>query len=382
MKIIVSKSVLEAAVKNLCKVINPKNALPILGDILFDVNEKAKTAQLTSSDSEVTLSKEIILNECEGGGRFCVGATTLAAMLAEVGEQPVTITATTESDQKFTMTYAQGSAFCPIENADEYPMPTHNEYYETLEDINGEWLRNAIKRTLWATSNDDLRPVMNGVNFALVDGCLDIVASNGHVMVKSSYSIHEEVEVSRCGSFIMPKQVAKLLSGIVEEGEFADIAWNDSEANINLIGYNIDFRLIEGKYPKYNAIIPTEYAHEVSCSRTDLLSALKAVAPFAPDSSQLLKMTFEGESLEVIGDNYDFSEGAKKSISTAAYDGDPLSIGVKSSSMINMLSKLSTLEVLLKLNTPDRAIIIEPIDQSDDTDVEITGLIMPMLINE
>ena len=169
MKLIVKKSSLEVCVKNLVRVINTKNALPILGDILFDVNETAKTARLTASDSEVTLSTEVILDECEGGGRFCVGATTLAAMLAEVSEQPVTITATTESDQKFTITYAQGSAFCPLENADEYPMPQTEAYNEKLDGLKADYLRDALKRSMWATANDDLRPVMNGMYFDQAD---------------------------------------------------------------------------------------------------------------------------------------------------------------------------------------------------------------------
>lgn len=137
MKIIVSKNSLEVAVKNLVKVINPKNALPILNNILFDVHEKAKVARLMASDSEVTLCYEVPLDECEGGGRFCVGAQTLVAMMAEVSEQPLTITATTESDMKFTMIYAQGSAFCQIENADEYPIPAAEEYNEKVDGLRG-----------------------------------------------------------------------------------------------------------------------------------------------------------------------------------------------------------------------------------------------------
>lgn len=363
--------------KNLCKVINPKNTLPILGNILFDVNETAKTVRLIASDSEVTMSCEVILTECEGGGRFCVDAYTLAAMLSELSEQPVTITATTESDMKFTMTYAQGSAYCPIENADEFPCPTQGEFHEALESVKGEWLRDALKRSLWATANDDLRPVMCGINFALVDGGLEIVASNGHIMVKSRYTI-DNVDANRCGSFIMPKKVANILASIAENGDYVTIEWNDRNARIYLLGYDIDFRLIEGKYPNYNSIIPKDYAHEVSCQRTVLLSAVKTVAPFAPDSSKLLTMTFDGESLEVFGENFDFSEGAKKSISTEGYEGAPMSIGVKSSNIIGMLSKLSISDVLLRLNDPSRAIIIEPVD----SDTEITGLLMPMLINE
>ena len=384
MKLIVSKSALEDCVKNLCKVINHKNALPILGDILFEVNQKAMTAHLTASDSEVTLTYKVALVECEGEGRFCVSARLLADMLGEVSEQPVTITATTESDNVFTLTYQDGSAFCPLENADEYPMPSAEEYNETLEQIDGEMVSTALKRTIWATANDDLRPVMNGVNFALVDGKLDIVASNGTLTMKTRQNHEGNIEVSRCGSFIMPKKVANLLMNVVDSGDLLEIGWNDRQAHIYKIGCDITFRLIEGNYPNYNAIILQNPAHEVACQRKALLSALKAVAPFAPNSSQLLKLTFDGDKLEVSGEDYDFSQGATKSISVEHYDTNELSmsIGLKASSIISMLSKLNTLEVVLYFNTPDRPIVIEPVDEDGERKEEITGLLMPMLIND
>lgn len=382
MKIIVNKSSLEAAVKNLTRVINQKNALPILADIHFDVNETAKTARLTASDSEVTLSYEVILTECEGGGKFCVNAKTLSAMLVEISEQPLSITATLESDMKFTMTYKDGSAFCLIEPADEYPLPVNGEYIETLKEISGDWLRDALKRSMWATSNNELQPIMTGVNFALIDGYLDIVASNGHVLVKSHKSFADKVALNRCGSFIMPKKAAKVLTSIIENENMLDIEWNDSEAHINMNGYDIFFRLIDGRYPNYNSIIPQEYAHEVQFQRTDLLSAAKTVAPFTPESSQMLVLTFEEEKMEVRGEDYDLGEGAVKSISIDEYNGDPLSIGVKSSSLTNILSKLSMFDVLLKLNDPSRAIVIEPIDEKADSKEEITCLLMPMIIND
>ena len=221
---------------------------------------------------------------------------------------------------------------------------------------------------------------MAGVNFALVDGSLDIVASDGHVMVKSSKAFANKIELNRCGSFIMPKKVANILTAIMEADDAVDIEWNNREAHIGLFEVDIYFRLIEGKYPNYNSIIPHDFAREVSCQRTALLSAVKAVAPFAPDLSNMVTMTFDGESLEVHGEDYDFAQGAKKSISTEGYDGERFDIGVKSSKMITILTKLSTSDVLLKLNDPSRAIILEPID--DDADEEITGLIMPMMLNE
>lgn len=380
MKLIVQKSSLEVAVKNLVKVIDSKTSLPILTNILFDVNETAKTATLTASDSEVTMNCEVILSECEGGGRFCVGAQTLAEMLTERVEQPLVITATLESDMKFTVNFKDGSAYCPIIIADDYPVPVQGEYTETLYMIDGDFICDALKRSLWATADDELRAVMNGVNFALADGHLDIVASNGHVIVKSRSAAIADVGLNRIGSFIMPKKVAKIISGILKDCT-VDIDWNDRQARIHAIGCEVIFQLIEGKYPNYNSVIPREYAHEVGCMRVGLLSAVKAVAPFTPESSQLMLMTFDGEELELRGDDFALSEGAVKSVLIEGYESNPLYIGAKASSIINMLSKFSAPEVLLKLNDPRSCIVIESIDEGKERKEEIIGAVMPMIID-
>lgn len=379
MKIIVSKSSLEDAVKNLCKVINQKNALPILGDILFDVNEKAKTVKLTASDAEVIMTREISLSECEGGGKFCVDATRLKDALGGLSEQPVTILATTESDQRFTIQHASGEKYFPLEGADEYPMPTEEKYNETLDGLRGEWLRDAMKRSLWATADDDLRPVMNGVSFALVDGNLDIVASDGHVLVKSQY--HIEADEKRCGAFIMPRKVAKILGDIAEEGDFISIEWNDRWAHIDLLGMDIAFRLIEGKYPNYNAIIPKDQPLCAMVDRSRLLNGLNKVIPFTTDNqgAKMVRMHFEGEELKMSGEDYDFSTGATDSMAID-YEGDTIEIGVSGRRLKTVLQKIGGQEVCISMQSPDRAIVIEPGQQEDAYDVLM--LAMPMMLSD
>lgn len=379
MKIIVQKSSLEDAVKNLCKVINPKNALPILGDILFDVNEKAKIARLTASDSEVIMTREIALSECEGGGKFCVEATRLKDALGGLSEQPVTILATTESDQRFTIQHASGETYFPLEGADEYPMPTEEKYNETLGGLRGEWLRDAMKRSLWATADDDLRPVMNGVSFALVDGNLDIVASDGHVLVKSQY--HIVVDEKRCGSFIMPRKVAKILGDIAEEGDFIGIEWNGYWAHIDLLGMDITFRLIEGKYPNYNAIIPKDQPLCATVDRSRLLNGLHKVIPFTADNqgAKMVRMHFDVGIMRLSGEDYDFSTGATDSM-VIDYKGDTIEIGVSGSRLKTVLQKIGGQEVCISMQSPDRAIVIEPGQQEDDYDVLM--LAMPMMLND
>lgn len=379
MKLIVKKSSLEVCVKNLVRVINPKNALPILGDILFDVNEQEKTARLTASDSEITLNYTVMLDECEGGGRFCVGAETLAAMLSEVSEQPLTIIATTESDMKFTLSYENGKAYSPIENADEYPTPVQPNADTLLVTVDCAMLKRTIKRSLWATANDDLRPVMNGIEFNFeCDNC-DVVASDGHAFIKNAETVDH---VNESGSFIMPKKVAKILPDLLGEGDI-DLMFDERLCTIEQDGMALQFRCIEGKYPNYNSIIPKEHKHEVRCDRAALLSALRAVSPFTPESSNMVTLTFcPNNRLEVTGDNFDFAIGAEKAIYIDGYEGETMSIGIKASNIITLLTKLMFMEVTMKFNDPSRAVIIEAVDESDDPQERITGLTMPMLIND
>jgi DNA polymerase-3 subunit beta len=360
-------------------VINPKNALPILGDILFDVNEKAKIARLTASDAEVIMTREIGLSECEGGGKFCVEATRLKDALGGLSEQPVTILATTESDQRFTIQHASGETYFPLEGADEYPMPTEEKYNETLGGMKGEWMRDAMKRSLWATDDNDLRPVMNGVSFSLVDGNLDIVASDGHALVKSQY--HNEADEKRRGSFIMPRKVAKILGDIAEEGDFIGIEWNGYWAHIDLLGMDITFRLIEGKYPNYNAIIPKDQPLCATVDRSRLLNGLHKVIPFTADNqgAKMVRMHFEGEELKVSGNDYDFSTGATDSMAID-YEGDTIEIGVSGSRLKTILQKIGGQEVCISMRDYSHAIVIESSEQEDAYDVLM--LAMPMMLND
>jgi DNA polymerase-3 subunit beta len=170
MKLIISKTALEMAVKNICRVINSKNALPILGDVLCMVDEEKQTITMTGSDSEAWLTYQLQLQECEGGGPFCIGADLLRDALSELSEQPVTILATTESDMKLRLQHESGETVLPLENADEYPTPRHIDSHVNQWSLESGMLKRVLKRSMFATANDDLRPVMNGIYF---DQCED-----------------------------------------------------------------------------------------------------------------------------------------------------------------------------------------------------------------
>ncbi len=223
MKLIISKSALEMAVKNICRVINAKNALPILGDVLCMVDEQQQTITMTGSDTEAWLTYQLALQGCEGGGRFCIGADLLRDALSELPEQPVTILATTESDMKFRLQHESGETILPLDNADEYPTPRHLEATRTEWTLESGMLKRVLKRSQFACANDDLRPVMNGMYFDQADrDTLNIVASNGHVLIRNAESVANEP-----GAFIMTKKAATLLPTLLDGDDEVTVSFDE-----------------------------------------------------------------------------------------------------------------------------------------------------------
>lgn len=382
MKLIVNKKEIERAVKNLCRVINPKNALPILGDILCEVDEQERTMRMTASDSEIWLLHTIALESAEGGGKFCVPATRLMDALGELSEQPLTIIATTESDMKFTLQHSTGETFFPCENADEYPQSPE------LKDISTLWmepreLATAITSTAWATANDDLRPVMSGVEFNFTKEQADITASDGHALML--YRIKKDYGCE--GSFIMPKKVAKMLPQMLtmDEDEEVNVIWNDREAIFEQCDWTLTFRLIEGKYPNYESVIPKDQVYWSNLSRLGLLNSLRKVSPFTNDSSNMVRLTFEREQLHLQAEDYDFSTGATDRMYADCNVIDPLCIGFKASTLVAILSKMPYSDVVVHMSDPSRAVTIDEKPEEgkvSKTLGNIIGLAMPMMLNE
>lgn len=377
MKIIVNKALLGEAANLLARVINPKNALPILADVLFDVKDNEVT--LTASDSEVTLSTTIGLDTMEGDGRFCVSAKDLSAALAEITDEKVTIIATLESDMRFTLQHNSGETYFPIDNADEYPLPKQEQVSEPVT-LPGLQVRDALKRSLWATASDDLRPIMNGVCFALKDSWLDIVTSDGHVLVKSHIDTVNGTKITDEFRFTVPKKAATLLSGVLS-GDPVSVSWNEHSCRMEFFPYTLTMRLVEGKYPNYDRIIPTSQPLEAIVPRAFALCSLKKVLPFSADTqgSHLLRLSLTKDRLKLTAEDFDFSKGSHDSF-YVEYDGSDIEIGVSGSRLAAVLSKINGGELVFGLSDPSHAITFEPKEQADGCDVLM--LTMPMLLNE
>ena len=373
MRFTLSSTALSSKLVALSRVINSKNALPILGDFLFEID--GNTLNLTASDSENVMKTQLELTESDGSFRFAIGNHDLLEAVKGFSEQPITFDVNLEQNL-VKISYQNGLFSLPVDNADEYPVAQSvNEFAKAITLPNAVLAEN-ITRTIFATAQDELRPVMNGIYFDLSTDNLAVVASDGHKLVRNKIFTVKSDEPS---AFILPKKPAGLLKNLLgKDGGDVTIRFDERNAEINYGDGVLQCRLIEGRYPNYNSVIPQNNPNEVRVDRLGLLAALRRVQPFANDSSNLVRFHVEGSTLQMDAEDYDFSKTATERM-ICEYNGNPMSIGFKGNAFIEILSNIECPEVVIQLADSSRAGLVLPSEQPDNQ--EILMLMMPMLIN-
>lgn len=374
MRFTLSSSALTNKLVALSKVINSKNSLPILADFVFEIeNNKLR---LTASDSENTMKTSLELNESDSNGVFAIGNHDLIEAVKGISEQPITFDVNLQ-DNIAKISYLNGLFSLPIDSADEFPIAQEISAGANVININSNVLAENINRSLFATGQDEIRPVMNGIFFDLSPESLSIVATDGHKLVRNKIlNINNEVPAS----FILPKKPANLLRSMLsKDGGDVTIKFDDRNAEINFGDGMIKCRLIEGRYPNYNSVIPQSNPNQLSVDRVALLSALRRVQPFANGSSNLIRFHIENGILQLDAEDYDFSKTATERMS-CEYNGMPMSIGFKGASFIEILSNIDSQDVIIQLADPSRAGVVIPSEQPENQDVLM--LMMPMLLND
>ncbi len=374
MRFTVSSTALSSKLNALSRVINSKNSLPILADFLFDIQDNV--LRLTASDSENVMNTQIELTESDGNARFAIGNHDLLEAVKGFSEQPITFDVNLQ-DNIAKISYQNGMFSLPIENADEYPQPQSVNENTNVIKISSNLLAENINRSLFATAQDELRPVMNGIFFDLTPECLAIVASDGHKLVRNKIlTIHGD----NPASFILPKKPATLLKNLLQkDGGDVEIRFDERNALISFGDGQIICRLIEGRFPNYNSVVPQGNPNILTIDRLGLLAALRRVQPFANDSSNLIRFHVENGTLQLDAEDFDFSKTATERMA-CDYNGQAMSIGFKGSSFIEILSNFDCQEVIIQLADPSRAGLVLPSEQPENQDVLM--LMMPMLIND
>ena len=375
MRFTVSSSALSSKLNMLAKVIGSKNSLPILDCFLFQVANGEMS--ITASDSDNVIKSTLALTDHDGEGEFCVPNRVILDALKELPEQPLQFDVDAAGEAvAIKIVYQNGLYNFTGQSAEEYPRTQSMNDACTTVSLPTEMLINNISRSLFATANDELRPVMNGIYFDLTADALAIVASDGHKLVRSkNFTIKSESP----SAFNLPKKPASLLKNILsKDGDDAIIKFDDRSAEIQFTDGVMRCRLIDGRYPNYNSVIPNN-PNEVTVDRRGLQSALRRVLPFASESSQLIRFHIESGRFEVSSEDIDFSTSAKEQLS-CEYNGSPISIGFKGSSLMEILSNLTSDNIIIQLADPSRAGIIVPAEQPENEDILM--LIMPMLLND
>ena len=376
MRIVISKKRLEEAVKNIGRVINPKNALPIMGDIMFSVDSKMKRIELLGSDGEIWLHYCVELADADDDGSFCIDAKLIKKALKGLKEQPITITTDTKGLPSFKLEHESGVTSLPIHDACEYPE------YHLVPEILTEWILNAdmlkriIKRSLPATTDDELRPVMTGVFFEQTENAFSVVASDGHMLVHTAQNIKKTP-----GSFIMPKKAAKLLPNLLSGTEDVKVIFDERLAMFGQGNTTLTFRVIEGRYPNYMAVIPKDTPYSMKADRKSLLSALKNAANFASNKRLAQLSISSNQYMEVSCIDYDFETSATDRITIDYPYATDMKIGVHADHFGTLLSLMTENDITICFTDPSRAITITANEPANDGE-EVLMLCMPMLLDD
>lgn len=371
MKFLVSSSYLQKHLQLLGGIINNNNTLPILDNFLMVLN--GKELMVSSSDMETTMSS-IIEVEGDNDGAIAVPAKLLLDTLKTFPEQPLTFNV---EKNILTINHDKGNSEIACANADEFPKSVNLSDPSSTK-IMGDTLATAINKTIFATGNDDLRPVMSGVFFQFNSDALTFVATDAHKLVRYK---REDLSSDNTAEFIMPKKPLTILKNMLQGNESEVlIEYNDSNAQFSFENTKIICRLIDGKYPNYEAVIPKENPNKLVISRNQFLNSVRRVSIFSNKTTHQIRLKMAGAELNISAEDLDFSNKADERL-TCDYQGDDMQIGFNSRFLIEMLNNLTCDDVSLEMSLPNRAGILTPVDGLDEGEL-VTMLVMPVMLNQ
>ncbi len=371
MKFIVSSTYLLKQLQVLGGVISNSNTLPILDNFLFDLKENQLA--VSASDLESTMSSVLEVDSTDTG-TIAVPARLLLDTLKTFPEQPLTFVVEdnntveiSSSHGKYALAYADGAEFPKaVELSD--PSTTN---------IMGDILATAINKTLFAAGNDDLRPVMSGVFFQLNPESLIFVATDAHKLVKYE---RKDIKANEAAEFIMRKKPLNLLKNILSgSDDEVKIEYNDTNARFTFGNSVLICRLIDGKYPNYEAVIPRENPNKLTLDRSSFYNSVRRVSIFSSKTTHQIRLKMAGTELKISAEDLDFSNKADERLQ-CSYEGDDMQIGFNSRFLMEMLNHLNSNEILLEMSLPNRAGILTPVDGLEEGE-EITMLVMPVMLS-
>ncbi len=374
MKFTVSSKDLWTRLQTISRVINSKNSITILDNILFTL--RGSQLELRASDNENTVTTLMDASDTENDGMFCANAKTLIDALKEISDQPIAFEV---NDETFAIEVKYLNGYYNFVGLDGTPFPPleADQSYTAKFEISNKVLTNGMASTSFAIGEDEIRPIMNGIHFDITPGHLVMVSSDGHKLVRHTF---ENVSTDLTTTFVLPKKPANFIKGIApkEEG-VTTIELNDKKAKIVSGIYCVTCSLIEGRYPNYNSVIPQDNPFVATVDHQAFISGVRRVLVFASESNGLICLHFENNMLTLSANDIEFSTNAEEKI-MCDYSGTPISIGFSGPFLLDVLNNLKGENVSVRLADPSRAGVITPDVQEEGE--EVLMILMPLMLND
>lgn len=373
MNFAVSSSTLLKHLQSISGVLISNNTLPILDNFLFEISDS--TLSIHASDIETTMITTLEV-ESNKSGSICMPSNILLDILKNLPEQPVTFRVNEET-LGIELASATGNFEMVGYPGEDFPKVKELERTQQTIMTSGV-LSEAINKTIFATSNDELRPVMGGVFCEISPENMTFVATDAHKLVRYR---RNESKATTNASFILPKKALTLLKNNLASGDESEISidYNEDNALFKFRNIQLICRLIEGKYPNYEAVIPQENPNVLTIEREAFLNSIRRVSIFANKTTRQVSLKISGSELSISAEDIDFSNKANERL-TCSYNGADIEIGFNSRFLIEILNNISSEEVKLMMSQPNRAGIIVPANPEDEN-VDILMLVMPVMIN-
>lgn len=348
--------------------------MPILENFLFKVEPGKLT--ITASDGDTTMVTSVALDSVEGAGALVVNPKNLLDPLKEMPQQELTFDVDEENLEIF-VTYESGKFNFIAGNAKEYPVQKPLEEGANTFTLPAQVLLGGIQSTIFATADDDLRPVMNGIFFDIREDQLIFVSSDSKKLVRL---INNSIKPGFAASFILPKKPANLLKNVIaKDAADATISFDSKSARIEVGDFMVSCRLIDGRFPRYESVIPKNNINKVTIDRQSLINVLRRVAVFANSATNQVKFDLQQDLITVSAQDIDFSVSATERIS-CSYAGTPMAIGFRANFLVEILNTIASTEVEIQLSDPARAALIVPVENNENEDLLM--LIMPMMLTD
>lgn len=369
MKFSVSSSELQKKLSLATGVVGANTVLPILEDYLFSLDGNKLTITASNLETTIITSLEVAGEE---DGQIAITAKILSDTLKALPEQPITFEVD-EQVKAITITSAYGKYKLAGDSPDDFPDLPSDEDAQSIT-LGSDLINSALTKTLFATSNDELRMAMQGVYVQIEEASIIFVATDAHKLVKYTFKTEKHDEVK---SFIIPKKGLSLLKNALSSDQQIEVSYNKNNCFFQLDETQVIIRLIDAKYPDYNAVIPYDNANRLTLERVDFLNSLRRIAIYANKSTNQVVLNITDGSLTISAQDLDFSNEATEQL-TCEYSGDPMNIGFNAKFLIEMLGVLTTDQVIIKLSSPNRAGILVPSEQPANE--ELIMLVMPVMM--